>query len=127
MKLGELRRGKPHRRALPLFGEEVTAMMLGKKFKNQYSTFEVIVIDPRNGAQKASAGQIKQHWTRVPQRDLLDAPKPRAPEVESRGVYNCHKWNCESMCILKGALAAQQPRQKQRRRATAMLADNVPK
>ena len=63
----ELRRGKSYRRALPSSFEKATAMVLGKEqLKNEYRTFEaifvglaersdmVIVMDPRNGAQKVS-------------------------------------------------------------------------
>ena len=63
-----LRRGQPYRRQLPIFGEKVAAMVLGKKkMKSEYRTFPaifaclversdmLIVIDPENGAQRVSS------------------------------------------------------------------------
>ena len=61
----ELRRGKAYRRALPVFGEKVAAMVLGKKKqKAEYRTFEAIfvglversdmlvVMDPEKGPRR---------------------------------------------------------------------------
>ena len=41
----ELRKGKPYRRALPIFGEKVSAMTLGKRrMKSEYRCFEAIFL-----------------------------------------------------------------------------------
>ena len=41
----ELRKGKPYKRRLPIFGEKVLAMSLGKRrLKSEYRTFEAIYL-----------------------------------------------------------------------------------